>query len=485
MNTKVISYLLGKISVLMGAAQVINLCMALYYGEKCYLQFLFSIFLAVGLGFALQFYGRDASHKDISMREGIGTVFFAWILAAGLAGLPFVFLQVLDPVSAYFEAMSGLTTTGATSISDLEVLPKSLLFWRAMNHWIGGIGIIVIFVALLPSMSGTAVYLYNAEVTGFSNSRILPRIRTTAIALFYIYLLLTIILTGILRGMGMDAYDAVYHAFSCIATGGFSDYNTSVAHFKSSMIEYALSVFMVLAAGNFAVYYQVTQNGFKALWEDLEFKVYVVMVLCFSVAIAVNIILVNGYSIENGFRSALFHVASFASTTGFVADDYDKWPSFARMMLAVMFFTGGCAGSTAGGIKICRLIVLVKTVAAELRRTLHPQMLLTVYYGKARLSMPTVMNIGRFFFVYIFVVALLTLVTTASGVAPEEAIFGVASCLASVGPAFGSIGATGTYAELPAGAKIAMALGMLLGRLELFTALALLRSEYWRNSKRW
>ena len=485
MNTKVISYLLGKISVLMGAAQVINLCMALYYGEKCYLQFLFSILLAVGLGYALQFYGRDASHKDISVREGIGTVFFAWILAAGLAGLPFVFLQVLDPVSAYFEAMSGLTTTGATSISDLEVLPKSLLFWRAMNHWIGGIGIIVIFVALLPSMSGTAVYLYNAEVTGFSNSRILPRVRSTAIALFYIYLLLTIILTGILRGMGMDAYDAVYHAFSCIATGGFSDYNTSVAHFKSPMIEYALSVFMVLAAGNFAVYYQVTQNGFKALWEDLEFKVYVVMVLCFSVAIAVNIILVNVYSIENGFRSALFHVASFASTTGFVADDYDKWPSFARMMLAVMFFTGGCAGSTAGGIKICRLIVLVKTVAAELRRTLHPQMLLTVYYGKARLSMPTVMNIGRFFFVYIFVVALLTLVTTASGVAPEEAIFGVASCLASVGPAFGSIGATGTYAELPAGAKIAMALGMLLGRLELFTALALLRSEYWRNSKRW
>ena len=485
MNTKVISYLLGKISVLMGAAQVINLCMALYYGEKCYLQFLFSILLAVGLGYALQFYGKDASHKDISVREGIGTVFFAWILAAGLAGLPFVFLQVLDPVSAYFEAMSGLTTTGATSISDLEVLPKSLLFWRAMNRWIGGIGIIVIFVALLPSMSGTAVYLYNAEVTGFSNSRILPRIRTTAIALFYIYLLLTIILTGILRGMGMDAYDAVYHAFSCIATGGFSDYNTSVAHFKSPMIEYALSVFMVLAAGNFAVYYQVTQNGFKALWEDLEFKVYVVMVLCFSVAIAVNIILVTGYSIENGFRSALFHVASFASTTGFVADDYDKWPSFARMMLAVMFFTGGCAGSTAGGIKICRLIVLVKTVAAELRRTLHPQMLLTVYYGKARLSMPTVMNIGRFFFVYIFVVALLTLVTTASGVAPEEAIFGVASCLASVGPAFGSIGATGTYAELPAGAKIAMALGMLLGRLELFTALALLRSEYWRNSKRW
>lgn len=485
MNTRVISYLLGKISVLMGLAQIINFFLALYYEEDCYKEFALSIAFAVALGYGLQNRGKDVSHKEISVREGIGTVFFAWVLAAGLAGVPFVLIGVLDPVSAYFEAMSGLTTTGATSISDLEILPKSLLFWRAMNHWIGGIGIIVIFVALLPQIASGAVYLFNAEVTGFSNSRILPRIRTTAIALFYIYLLLTIILTGILRGMGMSVYDAVYHACSCIATGGFSDYNASVAHFKSPMIEYALSLFMVLAAGNFAVYYQVTQNGIKALWEDLEFKIYVVMVLCFTVAIAVNIILTNGYSIEGGFRSALFHVASFASTTGFVADDYDKWPSFARMMLAVMFFTGGCAGSTAGGIKICRLIVLVKTVAAELRRTLHPQMLLSVYYSKVRLSMATVTNIGRFFFMYIFVVALLTLVTTASGVAPEEAIFGVASCLASVGPAFGSIGATGTYTELPAGAKIAMALAMLLGRLELFTALALLRSEYWRNSKRW
>lgn len=485
MNTRVISYLLGKISVLMGLAQIINFFLALYYEEDCYKEFALSIAFALALGYGLQNRGKDVSHKEISVREGIGTVFFAWVLAAGLAGVPFVLIGVLDPVSAYFEAMSGLTTTGATSISDLEILPKSLLFWRAMNHWIGGIGIIVIFVALLPQIASGAVYLFNAEVTGFSNSRILPRIRTTAIALFYIYLLLTIILTGILRGMGMSVYDAVYHACSCIATGGFSDYNASVAHFKSPMIEYALSLFMVLAAGNFAVYYQVTQNGIKALWEDLEFKIYVVMVLCFTVAIAVNIILTNGYSIEGGFRSALFHVASFASTTGFVADDYDKWPSFARMMLAVMFFTGGCAGSTAGGIKICRLIVLVKTVAAELRRTLHPQMLLSVYYSKVRLSMATVTNIGRFFFMYIFIVALLTLVTTASGVAPEEAIFGVASCLASVGPAFGSIGATGTYTELPAGAKIAMALAMLLGRLELFTALALLRGEYWRNSKRW
>ena len=485
MNTKVILYLLSKISVGMGLVQFINLLMAIYYEDNCVAPFLESILVALLIGYAFGRYGRGMTTKDISVREGIGTVFFTWVLAAGLAALPFIFADVLDPISAYFEAMSGLTTTGATSISDLEVLPKSLLFWRAMNHWIGGIGIIVIFVALLPQIAGGAVYLFNAEVTGFSNSRILPRIRTTAVALFYIYLLLTIILTGMLRAMDMSLYDAVYHACSCIATGGFSNYNSSVAHFASPGIEYILSVFMLLAAGNFAVYYQVTQTGLKALWEDLEFKTYIILMLSFAVLIAINIILVNGYSVEAGFRAALFHVASFGSTTGFVCQDYDKWPSFSQLLLATMFFTGGCAGSTAGGIKICRLIVLIKTVAAELRRTLHPQMLLDVYYSKTRLPVATVVNISRFFFMYVLVVALLTLMMTLGGMSVEESIFGVASCVASVGPAFGRIGATGTYADVPGIGKVALALAMLLGRLELFTALALLRSEYWRNSKRW
>lgn len=485
MNTKVISYLLGRISFGIGAAQFIPLLLALYYGEKCFVDFALSIFVAVVLCGLFDYYGRDVSHKDISVREGIGTVFFSWVLAAGLGALPFCFTGVLDPVAAYFESMSGLTTTGATAIADLEILPRSLLFWRALTHWIGGIGIIVLFVALLPQIAGGAVYLFNAEVTGFTNSRILPRIRTTAVALFYIYLLLTIILTGILKAMGMSEYDAVYHACSAIATGGFSNYNNSVAHFASPMIEYALGIFMLLAAGNFAVYYQVTQTGVKALWEDLEFKVYIVLALCISLLITANIVVVNGYGLADGFKTAFFHVASFASTTGFVADNYDNWPSFAKLLLALTFFTGGCAGSTAGGIKICRLIVLIKTVAAELRRTLHPQMLLNVYYGSRLLPVQTIINVSRFFFVYILLVALLSLVLTFGGMNVTEAIFGVASCMASVGPAFDSIGATGTYAQVPACSKAALSLAMLLGRLELFTALALLRSEYWRNSKRW
>lgn len=485
MNAKVIIYLLGKIASGIALAQLLPLFLAFCFGEDCYSGFMFSIAIAVIFAGVCNYYCGDADTKDLSVREGIAAVFFSWLLAALLAGLPYYFEGVLDPAAAYFESMSGLTTTGATAIANLDIVPRSVIFWRTLTHWIGGIGIIVLFVALLPQIAGSAVYLFNAEVSGFSNSRILPRIRTTAVALFYIYLLLTIILTGILAIMGMNTFDAVNHACSTIATGGFSNYNDSIAHFRSPAIEIVLGIFMLLAAGNFALYYQVTQTGLKVLWHDLEFKSYIVMMAVFTLLVAANIIYVNGYSVSEGLCEAFFQVTSFGSTTGFVSADYDQWPSFAKLIMAITFFTGGCAGSTAGGIKICRFIVLLKTVAAELRRTLHPQMLLNVYYNRKRLPTETIINISRFFFVYILVVALLSLVITLGGMPVDDAIFGVASCVSSVGPAFGSIGATSTYANVSHLGKLALALAMLLGRLELFTVLALLRKEYWRSSKRW
>ena len=310
MNVNIILYLLGRISELMGTALLIPLFMSLYYEERGLLGFGVSAGISMCLGALFKYWGRGADRKDISVREGIGTVFFAWVLAAFLAGMPFYFMGILDPVSAYFESMSGLTTTGATAIRDLEILPRCVLFWRSMTHWIGGIGIIVLFVALLPQIAGSAMYLFNAEVSGFSNSRILPRIRTTAIALFYIYLLMTIILTGILAAMGMSVYDAVNHSCSAIATGGFSTYNTSVAHFHSASIEYAIGIFMIFAAGNFALYYQVSQSGLKVLWQDVEFKTYIVILMVVTVLITGNIVYVNDYSILDGFRSAFFQVGN-------------------------------------------------------------------------------------------------------------------------------------------------------------------------------
>ncbi|WP_293735505.1 TrkH family potassium uptake protein [uncultured Phascolarctobacterium sp.] len=485
MDIKIIIFLLSKIASGIAIAQVLPLFLTFCYGEDCYTSFIFSIATALLFSFACKRYCGDADAKDLSVREGIAAVFFSWILAALLAGLPYCFEGLLDPASAYFESMSGLTTTGATAIANLDIVPRSIIIWRTMTHWIGGIGIIVLFVALLPQIAGSAVYLFNAEVSGFSNSRILPRIRTTAVALIYIYLLLTIILTGILAILGMNTFDAVNHACSTIATGGFSNYNNSVGHFQSASIEIVLGFFMILAAGNFALYYQVTQVGLKVLWQDLEFKSYLFMMFLFTLLVAANIIYVNDYPVQEGLVKAFFQVTSFGSTTGYVSCDYDQWPSFAKLIMAICYFTGGCAGSTAGGIKICRFIVLLKTVAAELRHTLHPQMLPNIYYNKKRLPTETIINVSRFFFMYILVVAVLSLVITLGGMPVDDAVFGVASCVSSVGPAFGSIGATSTYADVSHMGKLALALAMLLGRLELFTVLALLRKEYWRSSKRW
>lgn len=486
MNAKVIIYLLGKISAGLAIAQLLPLLMSVVYGEYATSRtFIFSIAVAVILAGIFDYYGDGRGARNLSVREGIGTVFFSWLLAAALGALPYCFDGILNPAAAYFESMSGLTTTGATAIANLDIVSRSLLLWRTLTHWIGGIGIIVLFVALLPQIAGGAVYLFNAEVSGFSNSRILPRIHTTAVALFYIYLLFTIILTGMLAILGMSTYDAVNHACSAIATGGFSTYNDSIAHFHSAGIEIVTGLFMILAAGNFALYYQVTQIGLKVLWHDLEFKSYIVLLTIFTVLISINIIMVNGYSVADGVREAFFQVASFGSTTGYVSADYDQWPSFSKLILAVTFLTGGCAGSTAGGIKVCRFIVLLKTVMAELRRTMHPQMLLNVYYAKRRLPTETIINVSRFFFVYVLVIAVLTMLLCLSGVDVDEAVFGVASCISSVGPAFGSIGATGNYAGVTGMGQLTLALAMLLGRLELFTVLALLRGEYWRSSKRW
>lgn len=486
MNTKVIFYFLGKISMAFTCILAVPAFLAISYKEDCVNVFLFAACISMFLGYTLKKYGNNADLTRMTIREGIGTVFFSWILIAIIASLPFSLGGYLSPAAGIFESMSGLTTTGATAFADLEVLPKSILMWRALTHWIGGIGIIVLFVAFLPQISGSAQYLFNAEVSGFSSSRLKPRIATTAVELFKMYCCMTVALTVILWVIGMNAYDAIYHAFSSIATGGFSNYNSSVGFFDNATFELVLGFFMLMAGGNFALYYAaVNGQGPKAIWKDLEFRVYIYFVFALVLMIAANLVYAMDMPVFHSLRLAFFHVASFASTTGFVGANYEEWPTFSKALLAITFLTGACAGSTAGGIKICRIIVLIKTVGAELRRVLHPQMLLNVYYDKKHLSVSTIISISRFFFLYVFTIVVLGLCVAATGLPVQEAVFGVASCISSVGPSFGLLGATGNFAEVSDIGKLFFALAMLLGRLELFTALALLRSEYWKNSERW
>ena len=484
MNKKVIFYLLSRICLGVCLAMLITACVGIYYSEPVW-EWLAIVVGSFVLSFGFKYFSVGSLPSDITIREGIGGVFFCWILACLLGALPFMLYNVLEPIPAIFESMSGLTTTGATVIDDIEVLPRSIVLWRSVLHWIGGIGIIVIFVALLPQIAGGAMHLFNAETSGFSNSRILPRIRTTAVVTFIIYFAFTAVLIGLLMLCGMSFFDAVNHSFSTIATGGFSSYNASIMHFHSPAIEYILGVFMIISGGNFSLYYQVYQSGWKQLFRDMEFRTYIIFTIICTILITANICYVNGYNLGQGFRDAFFQVSSFVSTTGFVSCDYDKWPSFSKLLLAMMYLTGGCAGSTAGGIKFGRFVVLIKAVGAEIERAMHPNALMTVTYEKKTVSTTTIINISRFFFMYIVIIVGLAFIVSWSGIPVEESIFGVASCISSVGPAFGSIGAVHNFSSINNVSLVVMSIAMLLGRLELFTALVLLRSEYWRSSKRW
>ena len=397
------------------------------------------------------------------MREGFATVVFSWILTGVICALPYAFLQILDPMSAVFESVSGLTTTGATAITNLAVVPKTVLFWRSFTHWLGGIGIIVLFIALLPQVAGGAVHLFNAEVSGFGQERLLPRIRTTAGALFFIYCLFTVIGTGFLVICGMSRFDAVTHSMSAIATGGFSTYDNSVMYFDSISIEVVLALIMFLGGGNFALYYAVTQRGIKNLWRDSEFKSYMMIIGVLTGLITLNLFFSSNLPFFEGL----------------------PWPTFSKLLLCLLYLVGACAGSTAGGIKVGRFVVMTRAIAAELRRAIHPQMLLTVNFNGRVMPIAVVAAISRFFFVYIMTIAVMALLLVSTGLGIEESIFAVASCLSSVGPAFGSVGATGNYADINSFGKLVLCLTMLLGRLELFTMLALLRSEFWSNNRNW
>ncbi len=486
MNTKTVSYLLGKVFFFLGAIYLIPFLVALVYGDagRWIFPACMGICLAAGLG--CRTYGSFNKYtENISNRDGIITVVLAWVLVAFLSGIPYVLAGMLDPVSAYFEAMSGLTTTGATALSEIEGWPMSLLFWRPLTHWLGGLGIIVIFIALLPQISGSAAHLFNAEVSGFTSDKLKPRLKSTALTLFGIYSLITAVTMVALMCCGLNWYDAISHAMSAVATGGFSNYNDSVAHFHSVWVEGILGASMIISAANFALYFQMTRKGPRVLWEDEEFHYYILMVFGVIGLITLDLMLEGQGSLGGSLRDAFFNVASFASTTGYVASNYETWPSFSKLLLAVLYFTGACAGSTAGGIKVSRFVVLAKAMKAEFRHMMHPHNWDAVKYNGKELGKDVVFPILAFFCLYLLSTVVLSILVTATGVPLLESLSGVAACISSVGPGFGFVGAVGNYSTIPAAGKLVLSLAMLLGRLELFTVLVLCCRDFWRSSSKW
>lgn len=483
MDLHVVSRFLGRIALAQSGVMAFPLGMALWYGENSIYSLLLTLLLCAALGSIFLRYGYARTH-NLTMREGIAITGLGWLLATLLGMLPYALGGYLGVLDGTFESISGFTGTGATVIEDIETLPHSILFWRSMTHWLGGLGIIIIFIALLPEAGQSSVYMYNAESTGPTRERIMPRLHDMTNVLFRMYMVFTAVAFIVFLLCGMDGMSALNHALSTISAGGFSTFNNSAAHFESPAVEGWMTFFMVLTGGNFGLYYRVYQKGLAVLKQDTEFKAYLLILGGATMMTGLNLLYAFDVTWSTALRYASFQVASIA-TTGFVSADYDIWPAFSKNILLLLMISGGCAGSTAAGIKISRVVILVKALRLMVYQKLHPQMAVRLQMNGRTISADTIHLVGRFFFVYMLFIVWWALLLTLDGINVFDAIGISVTTMGCIGPAFGITGATSTYAGLSVFSKTILCMSMLLGRLEIFTVLVMLQRSFWKSKGLW
>jgi len=484
MNIKLLEAILGRLLTAYGFILAVPLAIALFYREEAYFSFLLTMVISFALGFFLYLRGRIEG--KIRIREGFAAVAGVWVLASLFAALPFYISGVVPTyIDAVFEAISGLTTTGASVIDVLETLPRSILFWRSLTHWLGGMGIIVMFIVLLPNIGIGAVHLFNAEVPGPITEKVFPKIKDTALVLWMIYTGFTLICFLFLWAAGMPLFDSVNHALSTMASGGFSTRTASIAAYKSVAIELILIFFMILAGSNFNLFVYAWRHRTWRPFKDPEFKFYIYLILIASVVITLSLIWQNGFGLFSALRYSLFQVVTVITTTGFASTDYDQWPGLAKLVLFLLMFIGGCSGSTAGGLKVSRILLLFKMGWAQIKQAIHPRLVVSISVQNQVVNPNILSAVGGFFFLYISIFGIGSLLVAATGLETFEAMSAVAATLGNGGPGFGIIGPMLNYGSLSEFAKIILSLCMLLGRLELFTLLVFLQPAFWKPKKSW
>lgn len=455
--------------------------MEFFNGRTDFWPLLVSGGLVMLFGGLLGLFTRKDTNTNIGKREGYIIVSTAWVIISLFGTLPFILSGAIPSFSdAFFETISGFTTTGASVLSDIEAVPKGILFWRSTTHWIGGMGIIVLSLAILPILGIGGMQLFVAEVPGPTPDKLHPRIAQTAKRLWGIYVLLTVIETILLMFGGMDLFDALCHAFGTMATGGFSTQNASVAHY-SPYIQYVIILFMILAGTNFTLHYFLLKGSLRKMWKNEEFKYYMAVIGGVTLVITLSLIFLMGSGVEKAFRDAIFQVVSIITTTGFVSANYLVWPFYVWMLIFLLMFTGGCAGSTGGGIKVVRQLLLFKNSTLEFRRLVHPQAIIPVRFNGKPVSSDIIFNVLAFFLIYMLIFAFGTFVMSLLGLDFESAIGAVAASLGNIGPGIGSVGPIENYAHIPVLGKWVLSFLMLLGRLELFTVLILFSPDFWKK----
>ncbi|WP_456421560.1 TrkH family potassium uptake protein [Lutibacter sp.] len=494
-NIKIIISFLGLTSMLNGVFMLIAVPFSMYHNEPAQKGILLAGLTTIFFGFLLWFFNRNAP-KNLQKKEGYLIVTLGWLMLTFTGTLPYLFSGAIPNfTNAVFETISGYSTTGSSILTNIESMPKGILFWRSATHWIGGMGIIVLTVAILPLLGIGGMQLFMAEAPGPSADKMHPRITETAKRLWLIYFLLTFTEFFLLKIAGMTWFDAINHAMATLSTGGFSTKNASIAHWNGTpVIQYIITIFMFIAGANFVLTYFALKGKIRKVFQSEEFKYYFFGVLTLTILITIVIVnfqdsnLVSSINhpkpwgeTESAFRHAAFQVTSILTTTGFVSADFTMWNSFATMLMFSLFFIGSSAGSTSGGVKIVRHIIMIKNSLFEFKKLLHPNAIIPVRYDGTGVPKNIIYNILAFFVLYMGIFITSSILLTFFGLDFESAFGAAASSLGNIGPAIGSVSPVDNFAHLSIGAKWICAFLMLIGRLELFTVLILLTPFFWKK----
>lgn len=481
MNLLLTLRILGALLLFLGATLLVPLPFSFYYADGTWQAFLLSAAICFSVGLCCFRFSK--SSQEFSVREGFAVVTFGWAFFAIFGALPYLLSgAIASPIDAIFETMSGFTTTGSTILTNVEALPHALLFWRSLTHWLGGMGIIVLSLAILPMLGVGGMQLFKAEVPGPTADRLKPRIQDTAKMLWGVYFLLTVVEILMLMLGGMNFFDAICHAFATLATGGFSTRNASVAAYDSAYIDGVITLFMLLAGANFALHFQVLRGRVVSVIKNEELRIYLAIV-----AVATAALMFFNWSgdiyqgIGANLRYSIFQVASIMTTTGFGTADFELWPVVCQYVLVLLMFVGGCAGSTGGGMKVARIILLFKHAQVQLFRLIHPRAIRLVKLGNRPVDKEVLQSILGFFALYIGIFVFCSLLMAACGLDLVSAGTSVIACLSNIGPGLGSVGPVDNFAAVPGIGKAVLIFCMLMGRLELFTVLVLFFPSFWRK----
>ena len=480
MNYYMIMYILGNLMKVEGCLMVVPALIAIAKKEADPMHGFFTTIIMLWiLGTILT--GLKFKNKDIYAREGFVVTALSWIVLSFFGAMPFYFSGTIPSfVDSFFETVSGFTTTGATILNQIEGLPLSILFWRSFTHWIGGMGVLVFLLAIIPMGGDRSMYIMKAEAPGPLVGKLVPKVKSTAKLLYLIYIFLTIAEMLFLLAAGMPLFDSILSAFSTAGTGGYSIKNASIAAYDSAVIEYIIAVFMMIFGINFNLFYLLMIKDFAEIFKNEELKYYLGIIAGATALITLNI--VGMYeSIEAAFRDAFFQVTSLITTTGFITANYELWPEFSKTMLIVILMIGACGGSTGGGLKVSRLVILLKMITQELKRMVHPRSVNIIKLDGMKIEQETVDSVTSFFVIYVFLIFGSFIIISVDNFGFTTSLTAVMTCVGNVGPGLGGVGPVENFALFSPFVKLVLCMDMLLGRLEIFPLVMLFSPAVWKK----